>query len=149
MILKEIDNYQIQKYLNKCKKFKGVYLCTNLPKLQNGYYIINISENIMGKGLGDPQGTHWVTAIIEPTKIYYIDPFGLIPNSYIQNWFRERTNYIIYNPNDLQGLSKQSCGYFCVYFVSEYCKKRKINDILNDFTNKVESNEKILIYYFK
>lgn len=145
-----LDDLQITKYLKRYKQFKGVYICTQLPKNpKNGCYIINITENVNGHGLGLEEGTHWTTAIIEPKIIYYIDPYGTIPNSYIQAWFNSMNKPVCYSPYDLQGLLKMSCGYFAMYFVEQYCKGRSVNDILNDFSKKVETNEKLLQTYYR
>ena len=39
-----LTNFDIQKYYQKEFKFNGVYSRTNLPKIKDGAYVINLDE---------------------------------------------------------------------------------------------------------
>lgn len=139
--LNAISNITINKYLGKYPLYNGCFSCLQLPKIEVGCYVINISE--------DPQaGTHWVTVIVRTNSINYIDSFGQIPNSQILEWIKKTKKPIMYNVNDFQALKSDACGYFCMYIISNYCKGRSINSILHDFSNEVDYNQHLLMNYF-
>ena len=137
------DNEMIDNYLSHYKQYGGAHSCLQLPKIQAKCYVINIDIDPQG------QGTHWVCALnLEKNRVVYIDSFGQIPNSYTEKWLDSAKKDIIYNREDFQGLNKKSCGYFCMYFCEQAMKGRKPEDIVEDFSGKVNSNEKLLEDYF-
>ena len=61
-----LTNFEIQKYYQNESRFNGVYSRDNLPKINDGAYVINLDEysNI---------GTHWVSLYV----FTYFDSFGV------------------------------------------------------------------------
>ena len=48
-----LTNFEIQRYCKKEPRFNGVYLRNNLPKIEDGTYVIHLDEY---KSIG----THWI-----------------------------------------------------------------------------------------
>ena len=65
-----LTNFEIQKYYQSESRFDGVYSRDNLPKIQDGAYIINFDEC-------SDIGTHWVALYAHNNNITYFDSFGV------------------------------------------------------------------------
>ena len=73
-----LTNFEIQKYYqndaqlsSKNKpKFNGVYSRSNLPKIQDGAYVMNLDEN---KSIG----THWIALHVNGNDIIYLTALEL------------------------------------------------------------------------
>ena len=65
-----LRNFEIQKYYQNEPKFNGVFSRTNLPKIKDGAYVINLDEY---KSIG----THWITLYENANIIVYFDSFGV------------------------------------------------------------------------
>ena len=63
-----LTNFEIQKYYQNESRFNGVYSRDNLPKINDGAYVINLDEysNI---------GTHWVVFHVNNNDFTYYDSF--------------------------------------------------------------------------
>ena len=57
-----LTNFDIQKYYQKEFKFNGVYSRTNLPKIKDGVYVINLDEF---KSIG----TRWIALYVNGNNI--------------------------------------------------------------------------------
>ena len=107
--------------------------------------IVNLGDN----GIG----THWVLIYRKPgvgsDYIYYFDSYGLgMPDA-----FRSRfdDDYVIESMSTIQSYDSLLCGLYCIYFIKEMDKGRKMREILLDFGNRKEelqSNDSLLIKYF-
>ena len=64
-----LTNFEIQKYYQKERKFKGVYSRHNLPKIKDGAYIINLDEC-------ESVGTHWIALNMNDDNVTCFDSFG-------------------------------------------------------------------------
>ena len=64
-----LTNLEIQKYYENEPRFNGVYSRSNLPKIRDGVYIINLD------GYSDI-GTHWVALWVNNNNVTYFDSFG-------------------------------------------------------------------------
>ena len=53
MLSHPLTNFKIQRYGKKEPRFNGVYLRNNLPKIEDGAYVIHLDEY---KSIG----THWI-----------------------------------------------------------------------------------------
>ena len=63
-----LTNFEIQKYYQNEPKFDGVYSRSNLPKIKDGAYLINLDEY---KSIG----AHWIALYVNANKIVYFDSF--------------------------------------------------------------------------
>lgn len=146
-ILNALSNLQINKILGSYPKYRGCFSCLQLPKSQNGFYVINIDEHHNGHGLGPPGGSHWVSAWITPNIAYYIDSFGQIPNSPITQWLINSGRKIKYNTVDLQAYKSDACGYFACYIGEHLMSGFSVDKTLDLFKTPSE-NQQILKKFF-
>ena len=58
MLLHPLTNFKIQKHYQNKPKFNGVYWRTNLPKIKDGAYVINLDEF---KSIG----IHWIALYVK------------------------------------------------------------------------------------
>ena len=65
-----LTNFEIQNYYKNKPRFNDIYSRNNLPKIQNGAYVISLDEykNI---------GTHWVVLYVKNNKVIYFDSFSV------------------------------------------------------------------------
>ena len=63
-----LTNFEIQKYHETEPKFNGVYSRNNLPKTNDGTYVMNVDEY---KSLE----THWIASYVTDNNVTY----GFIP----------------------------------------------------------------------
>ena len=70
MPLHPLTNFEIQKYYQNEPRFNGVYSRDNLPRLNDGAYIINLDEY-------SDIGTHWITLYVQNNDATYFDSFGV------------------------------------------------------------------------
>ena len=57
-----LTNFETQKYYQNESKFNGVYWRNNLPKINDGTYVINLHEF---KSIG----THWIALYVNGNNI--------------------------------------------------------------------------------
>ena len=57
-----LTNFEIKKYYQNEPRFNGVYSRTNLPKLEDGAYVINLDE------YSDIR-THWVALYVQNNDV--------------------------------------------------------------------------------
>ena len=60
----------MQKYYQSEPKFNGVYSRSNLPKMKNGAYVINLAEF-------ESIGIHWIDLCVNGNNVIYFDSFGV------------------------------------------------------------------------
>ena len=65
-----LKNFEIQKYYQNKHKFNGVYSRSNLPKIKDGEYVINLDEF---KSIE----THWIALYENAENVTYFDSFGV------------------------------------------------------------------------
>ena len=63
-----LTNFEIQKYYQNEPKFNVVYSRSNLSKIKDGAYVINLDEF---KSIG----THWIALYVNANNIVYFDSF--------------------------------------------------------------------------
>ena len=65
-----LTNFKIKKYYQNEPRFNGVYSRDNLPKIEDGTYVINLDEY-------SDIGTHWVALWVNNKDVTYLDSFGV------------------------------------------------------------------------
>ena len=73
-----LTNFQIQQYYQNEPKFNGIYSRTNLSKIQDGAYKINLDEY-------ESIGTHWIALCVIAENVTYFNSFGVEHNPKLQN----------------------------------------------------------------
>lgn len=98
-------------------KLNGIFFKNELPQIPHqGNYIINLSSSNDGSG-----GTHWCYLFLTKDNDYkalYFDPFGMpepsLVTKFIMKWVNNKHNNIIRNNIDIQNLSSNYCGQYCL-----------------------------------
>ena len=68
--LDSLANFGIQKYYQNEPKFNGIYSRSNLSKIKDGTYIINLDEY-------ESIRTHWKALCVNVENVTYPDSFGV------------------------------------------------------------------------
>ena len=112
--------------------FRGVFASDSLPRyIEQGIphaFIINIDRN-------NKPGSHWVALYIDAFgTATYFDSFGFPPYQPDIKNFIERNSYKLKNnPIIIQNIFATTCGLYCVYFVREMVKGKRLIDIISHF----------------
>ena len=61
-----LTSFEIQQYYQNEPKFNGVYSRSNLPKIKDGAYVINLDEF---KSIG----TQWIALYVNAENVTYFD----------------------------------------------------------------------------
>ena len=124
-----LTNFEIQKYFQNEPKFNGVYSRSNLSRVRDQTYVINMDEY-------ESIGAHWIALYVNNNNVTYFDSFGdeHIPKE-IKKFIGNKI--IITNIYRIQPYDSIMCGYFCIGFIDFMLKGQS----LLDDTNLFSSNE--------
>ena len=117
-----ISNTLLERFgRNLCSEdFLGVFSADTIPQRQlikRGRFIviINLGEK-KGKGDNIPVG-HFVTVCADPSRLQYLDPYGLPCLQPRVRSFVSQCNRPVYeNLQQLQTLKSNYCGFYCLLF---------------------------------
>jgi len=111
-----LSNVDLEFFCHKLKipikavTFKDLY---KYIKPEDGAYIINLDDSTTKK-----YGTHWSCLILANKYGLYWDSFGLpIPTSIKIFLNKNKCKKIYYSIDQIQTLSSNACGYYCIYFL--------------------------------
>jgi hypothetical protein len=139
----ELSNLDIEHRLRWYKDFGGCISKDQTNLLKHGkIYVLNMDST-------NGAGTHWV--VLDNRSIYYLyyfDSFGIAPPESIVRYAKSLGKSIIYNAEDVQAISSDRCGWYCVYVVEQLESGKSFNDIISSFTSSVRKNEEFLKNYF-
>ena len=62
---------------------------------------------------GSQCGTHWICFIVNDSRSYYYDNFGVQPDKFLLN---QLPKPIIYHNYKIQDIYSELCGSYCLYF---------------------------------
>jgi hypothetical protein len=129
-VLTTMGEQDIIRYLSGNKLFGGVFANDELKKPDpKKIYILNLQNS-------DESGSHW-------TLLYagnYFDSYAVAPTKAISRFVKR------YNTQSYQGLSKASCGYYCLYVADNITAGRE--PYLGMKPDQPQWNEDILKKYF-
>ena len=116
MLTHPLTNFKIQIYYQKESRSNGVYLRSNLPKIKDGAYVINLDEY---KSIG----THWIALYVSGDNVRYLEGFGVedIPKEIKKFTDNKNIATIIYR---IQANDSLVCGYVFIQFFDFICKTR-------------------------
>ena len=129
------------------KYFCGVLPLDHLPskKLTHDCSFIVNSDKSHEKGM------HWF-AIYAPLNGYveYFDPFGLRPiHEEIYDFIKKNSNNYIYNNQQIQHLSSNKCGLFCLFFILTRSRGIPIEKSIIFFNKISKLNDEIIVNIFE
>jgi hypothetical protein len=127
---------------NLTKKFFGGVYCSNtLPKIQNVdkkiFFVVNLDPSYKN-------GSHWVVIMLNKKgkKNIYFDSYGLAPKKY--GFKKYMHHFYKYNSKKLQHHFSTCCGQWCMYFILEKCKGKKLKKITEFFGKNFLGNDHIM-----
>ena len=116
-----VTSTYIDSFLNtECSNFLGVYSPDTLPQnlKSKGTLVCNLSNSNL-------IGSHFITIVVQPQSITYIDSYGVPSENPLINAFMQRLDRPIrYNSTMIQSLASAFCGFFCILFCLYFDKKR-------------------------
>ena len=141
-----LTNFEIQKYKNE-PTFNGVFSMNNLPKKQDGAYVINLDEYA-------DVGKHWIALFCNRNEVVYFDSFGV---EHILEEIKEFIDYCSLNSSTSQNKIKANIfrvqannpvvgGYFCIGFIDFMLAGKKLADYTNLFSpHDFKKNHNIIL----
>ena len=96
-------NFEIQKYYQNQPRFNGVYSKDNLPKINDGAYVINLDKY-------SDIGTHWVALYVNNNDVTYFDSSGVEHILKEMKKFIDRSLSIATNIFRIQAYDSIMCG---------------------------------------
>ena len=136
-----LTNFKIKKYYQNEPRFNGVYSRDNLPKIEDGTYVINLDEY-------SDIGTHWVALYVQNNNVTYFDSFGVehIPKE-IKAFINNKN--ITTNIFRIQAYDSIICGYLCIGFIDFMLAGQTLTESTNLFSpNNFKKNDNIILHYF-
>lgn len=107
----------LEKYAQRLfiqNEFLGVYSIDTLPKTSGPFKDTSLIINTDTSNL---PGTHWVAILTRDNEAYYFDPFGYPPPLKIASWLNKYFSNWSHNQRQIQSITSNYCGYFCLYFL--------------------------------
>ena len=149
MLPHPLDNFEIQIYYHNHAqrrskdetRFNGVYSRDNLPKINNGEYVINLDEY-------SDIGTNWIHWYVQNNEVTYFDSFGVenIPKE-IKIFIGNKNIKI--NISRVQAYDSIMCGYFCTGLIDFMLAGKALTEFTNLFSpNNFKKNDDIILNYF-
>ena len=92
------------------------------------------------------EGEHWVAVYIDGDGVgEYFDSFGLPPLlESFGNFMFETTVEWIFNRFTIQGVTANTCGHFCVYYLARKFAGDSMRGILAEFSEDERRNDDIV-----
>ena len=140
-----LSTTNINNILNKFSAFKGTFPSDTIIISRNNdtqAFVINTSNS-------NSPGEHWTALILDNKKCFFFDSFGLeILNLDILKQIKNQgiSNYK-YNSKQIQPISSNNCGYYCIAFIVSYMYNYTLESFLCMFSNN-PSNNNVICYNF-
>lgn len=149
MVSVGLTNVFIDDVLKNCNSFRGCYAADKIPNsllhsLEKVTIVVNLSPHTH-------KGSHFITIVIFPNFVYYIDSLGLPCFSlHILSFLKQLKRPILYNKKKIQSSTSTYCALYCILFALFFdCTKndRQKNKLV--FTNHFLKNDKKVVKYVK
>ena len=123
----------IDKMARNVAGYKGCFTKEELPKITNGFYVINLNGH-----------SHWTCLFKKGDKCFYYDSFGFPMQEEIEN----KIGDYYYNSRENQDLDASSCGFYCVAFMkfmqSQQNPMKAFETFVSLFDKNTKKNDSIL-----
>ncbi len=92
------------------------------------------------------KGIHWVTYYFPKGEhAEFFDSLGSHPTRYgMEEYLVDHGPSYLYNTKRLQG--GNTCGQFCIYYAMHRCRGCSMQDIVNQFTDNLQDNDRKVIH---
>lgn len=127
---------------NTCVLFNGCFSCDNISEnicsLKYASLIVNLSNSY-------ESGTHFITIILKPQHVIYLDSFGKpCQNDLIYEFMRKCNRPIIMNDLCIQHVLSNYCGFFCMALCLYHDSER---DFYLNYSNNLIENDVLSVLY--
>ena len=97
------------------------------------------------------KGKHWIVIYFPQhgMTIEYFDSLGKKPSAPFVKFMSQTNRTILFNTRRLQGISSKACGYYCLYFAFFRSRDLHYGNIIDNFSDSLETNEKYVIEFIK
>ena len=143
-----MDTLQINNHFHNCSRYLGTF-----ARDQNKPMLIKNSGIIINTDKWNEPGEHWVAIYLDSNGVaIYFDSFGLPPiHEEIVNYLKEISPRGFYhNTITLQSIYQDTCGMYCIYFLSFMFTYKDYHKFLRIFNNHPHINDIVtkLLYKF-
>lgn len=128
---------QIADALRRDKYAKDVFLGVfSIDKLPNVTHLP--ASAVVNTDPSHLPGTHWIAFFIDKSsKCSFFDSFGKPPSFYMMDkYLNSECKSIEINKHQLQGLTSETCGFYCIYFIVLMSRGFSLENIVNVFSDK-------------
>ena len=135
-----LTNFKIRKHYQNEVECNGVFSINNLPKINNGTYVVNLDEYIS-------IGPRWIALYVDGDNVIYFDSFGVeyTPKEIKKSISKKSIKTNIYR---IQANDSIMCRYFSIGFINVVLKGKSWLDYTNLFSsNTYEKNDTIILKY--
>lgn len=137
------DCYLNKILFNSCKYYRGTFCCDEIPSCIAGEskasLIVNLSPS-------DVDGSHFITIILKPDEVQYIDSLGFdCFSDDINNFLVSCNRNVKIHSTRIQSLSSTFCGFFCMALCLYHERKRTKS--LTYYSNDLKRNDVIVLWY--
>lgn len=129
----------------KCKYSVGVFAANEIPKqkFKVGAFIVNTDQN-------HSPGSHWIAFFFRNyDHCEYFDSYGLAPMITDHLKFISKFKNRKQNKQELQSITSEVCGHYCLLFLIARMKNRSLNDFLSLFTRNRKVNDELVVKYLE
>lgn len=140
-----LSNIDIDEIMKKLRlKYNGIRMRDELDVIPAGWMILNLNTSDQG-------GSHWTCFKNNfPSQSIYFDSFGFVAPEEL-----DILSPYEYNNTQLQGITSEVCGYYCICFINfmektKHIKNDKVKmDKFIEIFKEPKLNEDILKNYFE
>ena len=142
-----MDEYQLNQKLRKEKNYLGSFALDELNEIK-----INIFPSLLVINLDKREnvGTHWIALAVYENIVYICDSLGglkpdeSIPTALINFLHTLLISRKLCITKQLQPIDSDTCGCYCVIFISLMQRKKSFNHFLQLFTQNFKQNDQII-----
>jgi hypothetical protein len=141
--MRELGSNDMDRIFGTTKHYGGTYSKNNLPKLQNKFYVINMSN-------ANQEGTHWTMLYnCRPKVCIYFDSFGEPMPTEVLNKMKQTKKDIVWSDMEIQNYNSQNCGYYCVDMIQCLEHGMTYKQAIDQFKHNTLANEKKIVTFSK
>ena len=142
-----MNSLDIYKILSRdpltARYFVGVFPADRIPPLKKtAVMVVNTDTH-------DKPGRHWIALFVrDKNTLEFFDSYGLSPGHYGQHLedYAKRFSRLVRNCTQLQSLTSNVCGPYCIYFLVKRCQGHSMNYIVNKLTPYGKSDFRMYLY---
>ena len=130
------------------QRFLGVFPADRLPKVWNRSQDCCLIANT---AVQSKEGQHWVAFYLQYNGLVeYFDSYGLPPTKpeFLQ-FLQENATSWRYNNLPCQGLTSETCGHHCLFFLWHRCHGLNLKEILHLFDCDPAKNDAMVKAFVK